>query len=109
MKNFVNDLGKIAHSVVQAVSHLFSTHGREAESHHKGKGNCGKGIHDRTQGNTEIRCQRCVSSSRDLVQGTFTHKVREQVGRYQIGCGTCDQSGTVSQSHCDQKKLTGTL
>jgi len=80
MKDFVNDLGKVAHSIIKAVSHLFSTHGRETEAHHKGKGNCGKGIHDRAQGNTEIRCQGCISSSRDLVQCTFTHKVREQVG-----------------------------
>ena len=80
MKDFVNDLGKVAHSVIKAVSHFFSTHGREAQSHDKGKGNSRKSIHDRFQCDREKRCQRCVCGSCDLVQCTFTHKVREQAG-----------------------------
>ena len=80
MKDLVNDLGKVTHSVIKAVSHFFSTHGREAQSHDKGKGNSRKSIHDRLQCDREKWCQGCVCGSCDLIQCTFTHKVREQAG-----------------------------
>ena len=44
MKYLVNNFGKITDAVIKAVSQLFSSHGRQAESENESQCHCGQGI-----------------------------------------------------------------
>ena len=109
MKNFINDLGKVTHSVIKAVSHFFSTHGREAQAQDESQDHCGQGVHDRLDSDGEVRGQRDLCGSSNLVQRVSTHKARKQAFRNQERCGTCDQGRAVSQGHGDEQEFSCAL
>ena len=106
---FVNDGGEILHCIVQGITDLFSTHGREAQAQDESQDHCGQGVHDRLDGDGEVRGQRDLCGSSNLVQRVSTHKARKQAFRNQERCGTCDQGRAVSQGHGDEQEFSCAL